>query len=97
MCDPIFEIGQTVATPDALEAINSAGETALNFLQRHASGDWGDVCPEDATANEQAVEDGGRILSSYQTAMGTRLWVITEAQDDSGHRAATTILLPEEY
>lgn len=97
MCDPIFELGQVVATPDALEVINSAGEAALNFLQRHASGDWGDVCPEDATANEQAVEDGGRILSSYQTAMGTRLWVITEAQDDSGHRAATTILLPEEY
>ncbi len=97
MCDPIFEIGQVVATPAALEAINSAGETALSFLQRHASGDWGDVCPEDSVANEKAVEDGSRILSAYRTASGTRIWVITEMQNDSGHRAATTILLPEEY
>lgn len=97
MCDPIFELGQIVATPAALEAINSASETALSFLQRHASGDWGDVCPEDAAANELALEDGSRILSAYKTATETRIWVITEAQDDSGHRAATTIMLPEEY
>ena len=97
MCDPIFELGQVVATPGAIEAINSAGETALIILQRHASGNWGEVDPHDAAANEAAVEDGSRILSAYRTATGIRIWVITEAQDDSGHRAATTILLPEEY
>jgi hypothetical protein len=28
---------------------------------------------------------------------GVKLWVITEAAGDDGHRAATTILPPDEY
>jgi hypothetical protein len=41
--------------------------------------------------------DGSRLLSAYRTALGEKLWIITEAVDDSGNRAATTILLPSEY
>jgi hypothetical protein len=32
------------------------------------------------------------LLSSYKTAKGDKLWIITEAD-----RSATTLLLPEEY
>jgi hypothetical protein len=35
--------------------------------------------------------------SAYMTSKGERLWVITEAADDSGCRAATTLLLASEY
>jgi hypothetical protein len=28
---------------------------------------------------------------------GVRIWIITEATDDGGRRAATTILLPTDY
>jgi hypothetical protein len=87
-----FPLGQTVATPGALEALRSAGETPLPYLVRHASGDWGDVDEEDKAENELAVKDGLRILSAYRLADGTKIWVITEAD-----RSATTILLPEEY
>ena len=52
---------------------------------------------EDREQNEQAIIDGSRILSAYVTKNGTKLWVITEAADDTGQRSATTILLPEEY
>jgi hypothetical protein len=48
-------------------------------------------------ANDEALKDGSRILSAYLTLKGKKLWVITEATDDDGHRAATTLLLPEEY
>jgi hypothetical protein len=37
------------------------------------------------------------LLSAYRTSRNTKLWIITEAADDDGNRAATTILLPEEY
>ena len=47
--------------------------------------------------NDQALVDGSRILSAYRTVKNIRLWVITEAQDDQGHRVATTILKPSEY
>jgi hypothetical protein len=94
---PKFSLGQLVATPSALEALQNAGQKAIEFLQRHARGDWGDVCEEDRRLNDQALLDGSRLLSAYRTSLGERLWIITEAVDDSGQRAATTVLLPSEY
>jgi hypothetical protein len=69
----------------------------VQFLRRHAEGDWGDIDSEDARANRAAVLTGGRILSVYTLQDGTRVWCITETADDDGHREATTFLLPEEY
>ena len=86
-----FPLGQTVATPGALEVLESAGASPLALLARHQSGDWGDVPLEDATENEFSVQKGFRILSSYRVGP-ERLWVITEAD-----RSVTTILRPDEY
>lgn len=57
----------------------------------------GDVCEEDRQANDQALLDGSRLRSAYRTSSGEKIWIITEAVDDSGNRAATTVLLPSEY
>lgn len=94
---PRFELGQVLATPGALEALEKSGQSPSEFLSRHVSCDWGEVCPEDKAANDQSLIDGSRILSAYRTSRNERFWIITEAADDEGHRAATTILLPEEY
>ena len=92
-----FPLGQVVATPGALEALAESGQTPAFFLEQHASGNWGVVDEEDWRLNDEALKDGSRILSAYLTQKGKRLWIITEATDDNGHRAATTLLLPEEY
>lgn len=89
--------GQTVATPGCLAALEAAGQTPHEFLARHLASDWGDVAPEDHALNDAAVLDGSRILSAYTLATGVRIWVISEAADDDGTRAATTLLLPAEY
>jgi len=92
-----FSLGQVAATPGALEAMEEAGQTPDFFLARHVVGDWGEVSSDDWQLNDEALKDGSRILSAYRTLKGKKLWVITEAVDDDGHRAATTLLLPEEY
>src|SRR5437870_4711127 len=89
---PKFSLGQTVATPGALQALKAAGQSPALFLSRHVQGDWGLVDAEDAQANQEALQNGGRLLSAYETGLGTRLWVLTEAD-----RSVTTILLPDEY
>lgn len=89
---PQFPLGQTVATPGALDALEASGQTPLEFLKRHVRGDWGEVDEEDSEANDNALESGDRVLSAYRTRRGDRIWIITEAD-----RSATTILLPEEY
>lgn len=94
---PKFNLGQIVATLGALEALNESGQTPQFFLCKHVRGHWGEVCPDDARLNDQALIDGSRLLSAYRTLKNTRIWLLTEAADDHGHRLATTLLLPEEY
>jgi hypothetical protein len=69
----------------------------LQLLARHVAGDWGDLSDEDKRLNDEALIDGSRLLSAYTLRSGVRVWVITEAVGDDGHRAATTLLLPDEY
>jgi hypothetical protein len=38
---PLFDLGQLVATPGALAALEKTGQNAMEFLSRHATGDWG--------------------------------------------------------
>jgi len=89
---PLFPLGQVVATPGALDALEYAEQTPVEFLARHARGDWGVVDEEDGTENDLSVKQGFRILSAYLLSTSVKIWIITEAD-----RSATTILLPEEY
>lgn len=84
-----FPLGQVVATANA--SLRLLTEEVLTALARHASGDWGDLCPEDTLANNEALDHGGRLFSAYGQGE-TRFWIITEAD-----RSVTTVLLPEDY
>jgi hypothetical protein len=89
----LFPLGQIVATPGALAALEKAGQTPLDFLSRHVRGDWGELDEHDRKENELSLKRGFRLLSSYRLSSGdTKVWVITEAD-----RSVTTLLLPDEY
>lgn len=87
---------------DAVEHDPALGAFLRTSLQAHAAGDWGRVDDADRAANDQALRDGSRLLSSYGftfevegpygTEHGGRIWIITEAD-----RSATTLLFPIEY
>ena len=87
-----FSLGQIVATPGSLEAMENAHQNPAELLRRHVSGDWGDVCQEDRETNDVALKEGLRVMSVYKLATGATVWIITEAD-----RSVTTILLPDEY
>lgn len=86
-----FPLGQIVSTPGALALLDQMAVNADELTQRHQHGDWGNVPPEDAEENENAILNGNRILSSYELG-DKRIWIITESD-----RSSTTLLLPEEY
>ena len=86
-----FPLGSIAATPGV--ELTLAPADIAQALARHATGDWGELCPEDRQANDDALETGGRLLSVYRArGSGERFYVITEAD-----RSATTLLLPDEY
>jgi hypothetical protein len=87
-----FHLRQVVLTPGAISALERAFVSADVLLERHQRGDYGDVCQEDWKANDEAVVNGERVLSSYKLHTGEKIWIITEAD-----RSATTLLLPEDY
>ncbi len=87
----LFELGMVVGTPGAAAVMRKHDLHPLVLIARHASGDWGTLDDSDLLANEQALREGGRLMSVYVFGPD-RLWVITEAD-----RSATTILTPDEY
>lgn len=85
-----FPLGRTVITANAQK--NLSNSDIQNALNRHQSGDWGELCEEDKKINEEALKEGEQILSVYTSAEGKRFWVITEAD-----KSCTTVLMPEDY
>jgi hypothetical protein len=85
-----FQLGTVVITANAEAALQNVEVFAA--LRRHCKCDWGNVCKEDWESNDQALRDGGRLLSAYTSKNGIKFWIITEAD-----RSATTILLPKDY
>lgn len=92
MTEQLFSLGQMVATPHAIDVLSQDNMTPLDLIKKHVSGDYGQLCAEDAHMNEQAIENGDRILSVYHTSKGEKLYVVTEWD-----RSATTVLLASEY
>ena len=84
-----FPLGQLVITRAASGRLTP--EEIADAIVRHARGDWGDLSPDDAAANELALREGFRLLSAYGRG-DRRFWVITEAD-----RSVTTVLMPEDY
>lgn len=90
--EPLFQLGQVVATPNALAVLAGHGVDPATLLDRHVKGDWGVLPPEDAKANNTALRHGELLLSSYPLADGVKVWIITEWD-----RSVTTILMPDDY
>lgn len=90
-----FDLGRCHITRGARHAFDDVEAYAM--IARHACNDWGDLCEADKRANQQALDDGSRIVSKYKWKDGRVALVITEAEDEDGLRSYTTILLPEEY
>jgi len=94
----LFALGRIVVTDGVHELVIGGYIMPSELLQRHQTGDWGEVCSEDAKENDLSVKEGMRILSIYpidaaEPCKGrNRIYVLTEAD-----RSVTTVLLPSEY
>ena len=95
---PLFSLGDVVATRAVADLVPQAH--LIHCLSRHVRGDWGSVCEEDAATNNEAAQEGFRILSAYPIDQSkscegfgdNTLWIITESD-----RSVTTFLFPNEY
>ena len=93
MAHQLFALGRIMVTRDAQQSLTEIGLDPGILLDRHVSGDFGDLSAEDLEANMKALsgDEPGRIVSIYKSPIVV-FSVVTESD-----RSATTILLPEEY
>ena len=74
----LFELGQIVATPGALRAMDENAIDARSLLRRHANGDWGCVPQEDQLENQRLEALVGNVLGA----------VFISQVDDKGYDCA---------
>ena len=90
-----FNPGKIVVTRAVNDLIADNEEFAMHVylsLNRHLSGDWGELCDVDRANNEMALLDGERLFSAYTREDLPPIWIITERD-----RSVTTVLFPDEY
>ena len=88
--ETLFPLGQCVITANAKDTLHP--EDVKQSFDRHARGDWGELCQHDWKENEVALAQGLRLFSRYKDRAGTYFYIITEHD-----RSVTTVLLPEDY
>lgn len=92
----LFSLGQVYATPAVLAHLEKHAIYPGALLGPHCHGEYGVLDEEDRQANDEALIDGGRILSVFFVE-NAKIYVISDAADEQGARHATTILFAQEY
>jgi hypothetical protein len=93
------QIGVTAALYHEIEAQGLEPVALVPYLDRHVSGDWGEVDKHDHRVNWEALQTGARLLSAYDMPSVGRIWIITDAAytEDVRKREVTTVLFPSDY
>ena len=88
---PLLPLGQIVAAPGALAALERAKQPPTCFLARHAIGDWGELEPSHVAENGHAEEDwlqaesevaGSNERKALRASTSRSLWPKIVRDDD---------------
>jgi len=88
----LFDAGHVVRTFGALMAMVSSNVSEWSVLERHQSGDFGQIDAGWRKRNQDAIACTGCVLSAFPLGTGTTVWVVTERD-----RHMTTVLLDTEF
>lgn len=73
----LFDTGFVIRTPGAMAALFAARVTESSLIQRHESGDFGDVDWQTERANWRALQAGGTVQSIYTLDGGARIRLLS--------------------
>ena len=97
--NPLFVLGHVLATPQALQLLAQFNVQPFTLVNKHVTGNWGDLDSQDRWKNNLALVHSERIVSAYKLTRQDgaeriieKLVVITEAD-----RSWTCVLTRDEY
>jgi hypothetical protein len=105
-----FALGKITITPGAVQALSEAGQHAATFLQRHVTGDWGEIghldqtelTEEEQRRGWEATSDDAKINKwNLQRGSDSLLSAYTTSRGTrlwvmTYLKVGTTVLLPQE-
>lgn len=74
-----FPLGGVHVSERAAKIINESKETLLGLLVRHGRGDWGKVTEFRKRKNEEAIKNGGVLISVHVTSKKTPVRILTRS------------------
>jgi hypothetical protein len=77
--DARFPLGRVHVTERAAKVLNETGETVPVLLMRHGRGDWGKVTEFRKRKNEEAIKNGGVLISVHATSKKSPVRILTRA------------------
>jgi hypothetical protein len=86
----VLPLGLVTVTPAALREFNRSDYGLLGLLDWHRAGKWGDAEEEYGSLNDEALRDGGTVVSIYEIGPKTQVIFTTKIQ------ASTRVALLEE-
>jgi len=84
------KIGRLLVTRTVKEEVPV--QRIIHALNRFVNEDWGDIDDSDWRMNDLALQNGERILASYDIEGCGTIWIISDAD-----RLHTTVLRPSDY
>ena len=79
----LVPLGIVTITPKAITALTAREVDLLELLDRHRAGDWGEAADGYASANDQSLREGGKVISIYPVGGRPRLIITTEIQSST--------------
>jgi len=80
-------LGEVIVHGEAELAIQQAGQTIQEFLDRFEADDLGDIDAETRQFNQDSRRDGEDVLGCYELCSGLPLWIIGDGE-------STEVILP---
>jgi hypothetical protein len=77
----ILKLGDLVVTQLASSLLQNTHRKVGEFLDRHCSGDWGDLSEQDKNTNNLNLMVGNSVLSMYLVG-GEQLFVLTNSKEN---------------
>jgi len=90
-----FELGQVLTTRAITDKVRESKEFAefvRESVRQHANCNWGDLDEGVAAQNEQALDYGGRLISTWEHMELPKIWIVTRPD-----RSATVVHFPGEH
>jgi len=77
---PKFPHGRVYMTARLISLVREGKIDALGYLERHLSGDWGDLSRLERQANEAALAGGRLFVSRFNISSGLILVIVTNLE-----------------